>query len=438
MGTSAYSQDLQNVINRSVAIADLPVQLLVGQENTLNSQSTELTTIDGLVGKLQTAVQGIQTAMGGSSYTADISNTSLVSASLADGAQEGVYPIEIESIGSYASGATSADWGTPAKGSTFSLVVGGHSYAITTTDTSASGVATAINQQYGNLVQATVLNAGSGSSSDTRIALQAASLGPQSLDIQDSSGNSLFNQSVAGTQAEYTVPGTGAAPVFTNSRQVVISPGITLTMLAASPGNPADVTVVRSTSALSDAVSGFADAYNAVVDEIGKQRGQNAGPLQGNSILQSISQALTSMSTYSATSGSVSGLSQLGLDLGTDGHLTYTMLTLAGTDISNSNGVNQFLGSSTTGGFLQAATNAMTGLEDPTTGLIKNTEDNMKSQLADLLTTITTKQAAVDQLQTNLEAQMSAADALLATSEQQYNYMNQMFTAMQDDAQLYK
>jgi flagellar hook-associated protein 2 len=438
MGTSAYSQDLQNVINRAVAIADLPVQLMIGQENTLNSQSSELTTIDGLVAKLQTAVQGIQHAMDGSSYTADISNTSLVSASLADGAQEGVYPIEIESIGSYASGTSSADWGTPAKGATFSLAVGGISHSITTTDTSASGVALAINQQYGNLVRATVLNAGSGSSSDTRIALQAMSLGPQTLDIRNSSGGSLFSQSVAGTQAEYTVPGTGAAPVYTNSRQVVISPGVTLAMLAASPGNPVDVTVVRSTSALSDAVSGFADAYNAVVDEIGKQRGQNAGPLQGNSILQTVSQALTSMSTYSTSSGSVNGLAALGLDLGTDGHLTYSMLTLAGTDISNSNGVNAFLGSSTTGGFLQAATNVLSGLEDPATGLIKTAEDNMKSQLADLLTTITTKQASVEQLQIDLENKMAAADALLATAEQQYSFMNQMLTAMQDQAQLYK
>jgi flagellar capping protein FliD len=144
------------------------------------------------------------------------------------------------------------------------------------------------------------------------------------------------------------------------------------------------------------------------------------------------------MSTYSTSSGSVNGLAALGLDLGTDGHLTYSMLTLAGTDISNSNGVNAFLGSSTTGGFLQAATNVLSGLEDPATGLIKTAEDNMKSQLADLLTTITTKQASVEQLQIDLENKMAAADALLATAEQQYSFMNQMLTAMQDQAQLYK
>jgi flagellar hook-associated protein 2 len=421
-----------------VAIADLPVQLLVGQETTLNNQSKELTTIDGLVGKLQTAVQGIQKAMSGSSYTADVTDTSVVGASLADGAQEGVYPIEVESIGSYAAGTTSSDWGTPATGATFNLVIGGHSYAVSATDNSAGGIAAAINQQYGNVVQASVLNAGSGSGSDTRISLQATALGAQTLDIQTSSGTSLFSQSVPGTQAEYSVPGTGAAPVYTSSRQVAISPGVTLTMLTASPGSPVDVTVSRSTSALSDALSGFADAYNAVVDEVGKQKGQNAGPLQGNTILQSVSQALTSMSTYNTSNGSVNGLTPLGLELGKDGHLTYTMLTLAGTDIGNPSGVNAFLGGSTTGGFLQAATDAMTGLEDPTTGLIKTSEDNMKSQLANLLTTITTKQAAVDQLQITLEKQMSAADALLATAEQQYNYMSQMFTAMQDDAQLYK
>src|ERR1700758_480724 len=47
-GTSAYSQDFQNVIDRAVAIADLPISLLGNQQTTLTNQSNELTTIDSL------------------------------------------------------------------------------------------------------------------------------------------------------------------------------------------------------------------------------------------------------------------------------------------------------------------------------------------------------------------------------------------------------
>ena len=138
------------MINHAVQVANLPIQILQNQQTTLTSQSDELTNMDGLVTSLQTAVQGIQSAMDGSSYTADISDPTVVSATLADGAAEGVYPIQVESVGSYASGATSSDWGTPAANATFNLMVGGKSYAISSTDTSASGIANAINSQYGN------------------------------------------------------------------------------------------------------------------------------------------------------------------------------------------------------------------------------------------------------------------------------------------------
>ena len=39
------------------------------------------------------------------------------------------------------------------------------------------------------------------------------------------------------------------------------------------------------------------------------------------------------------------------------------------------------LGTSTTGGFLQTATNLLSGIEDPTTGVIKTEETNLSSQI---------------------------------------------------------
>jgi flagellar hook-associated protein 2 len=415
--------------------------LLQDQQNTWTSQSNELTTIDGLLTNLQTAVQGIQQAMDGSSFAASYSTSGIVTASLDDTAQEGVYPIEVQDIGSYASGTTDSDWGTPAAGSTFNLVVGGESYAISSTDTSATGIASAINSQYGNLVQATVLNAGSGTTADTRISLQAVALGTQTLDIQTSSGTSLFGttgQTVAGSQAEYSVPGTGAASVYTDSRSVTISPGVTLTLQSASPGNEVDTTVSRPDSTLSTAISTFVNAYNAVATEVANQygpNGQTPGPLEGNTTLQSIAETLSQIGTYGTSGGDVNSLENLGVDLGINGQMTFTALNLASTDIENSSAVDAFLGNSTTSGFLEAATNAMTSLEDPTTGIVKNAESDLQTQIANIGTTISTKQAAVSTMATNLTNQMAQADALLSTTEQQYDYMNELFQAQQTEEQ---
>jgi flagellar capping protein FliD len=124
-------------------------------------------------------------------------------------------------------------------------------------------------------------------------------------------------------------------------------------------------------------------------------------------------------------------MSDLGFSLNVDGTVTYSPLTMMSTDLSNSAGIIAFLGSATGGGFLQAATNAIDNIEDPNTGLLKSTEASVQSQIASIGSTIATKQAAVDQLQTNLTNQMATADAAIASMQQQYSYMSQMFAAQQ-------
>jgi len=194
--------------------------------------------------------------------------------------------------------------------------------------------------------------------------------------------------------------------------------------------------VTRSTSALDSALSTFVSAYNTAATELDKQRGQTGGPLQGQAIINSLSQALASISTYSS-SDSIGSLASLGLDLGTDGQITYQETTLLAADFSNSSGVAAFLGSATGGGFLEAATNVMTSLEDPTTGLIKTAEANLTSQISALGTTISNKQTQVSNMQTQLENQMAQADAAISTMEQQYSYLNSMFAAQQTADQEY-
>ena len=164
--------------------------------------------------------------------------------------------------------------------------------------------------------------------------------------------------------------------------------------------------------------------------------GNPQGRCKGQSILNSLSQALASISTYSS-SDSIGYLKNLGLDLGKDGQLTYTAMTLLGADFSDSAGVATFLGSATGGGFLKAATDTLNNLEDPSTGLIKTSETDLQSQISNLGTTITDKQNKVSDLQLQLQNQMARADASIASMEQQYSYLNSMFAAMQTADQMY-
>ncbi|MGD0773760.1 MAG: flagellar filament capping protein FliD [Candidatus Solibacter sp.] len=645
-GTSAYSTDFNNVVARAVAIAQLPITQLTNNQTALSNQSTELTTLDTKFTALQTAIQAIGTALGGSSFQTSVSSPNVVNVSVADGAQEGYYTMNVDSIGAYESSMSAQNWNVPEASTgtptTFTLVVGNQNYSVTAADNSAQSVADAINASYGNLVQATTVNVGP---NDTRIALQSATLGQTNLDIlniptgvtstslqqqataggyavsqttatwDDSGSPATYTLTVGGTQYNLTPASNSAADVasainaadgnqvratvvdlgtsashdyrislqsttdgpidgsmtldlqeaggpslqtqqlpaqslstaswdatadaagsrstynlvigsstysFTpadnsaasvaaainglyggqlhasvvdletggspdyrialqgqagttydiqkttatsyqqeqtvgalasyeinssgvvntsSTRSITISTGITATLVGTSGGSPVGITVTQSTDALNTALSGFADAYNAAVTELGTQRGQTSGQtvgaLQGQSIVNQLSSVLSSISTYSSN-GQVGGLEALGLDLGVNGQITYNPLTLMSTDFTSSAGVTSFLGSATGGGFLKNATDALTSLEDPTTGLLKTLETDTQSQITSLGTTIAAKQAQVDAMQTTLQDQMSAADALIASMEQQYTYLSGLFEAEDTADQMYK
>jgi flagellar hook-associated protein 2 len=196
--------------------------------------------------------------------------------------------------------------------------------------------------------------------------------------------------------------------------------------------------VTRSSTALNSAMSTFADTYNATVDMVKAQHGQSAGALEGQSILSTVSRALSSISTYGSTSGALSTLEALGLKSDATGHFTYNALGLLSTEFSNSAGVSAFLGSATGGGFLKTATDALASLEDPTNGLLKLSETDTQTQLTNLATNITDRTNKLNQLKLQLQNQMAQADALIASMQQQSSYLSSMFSAQQTAAQMYK
>jgi flagellar hook-associated protein 2 len=322
----------------------------------------------------------------------------------------------------------------PGTRGTYDLVIGSTKYAFTPADNSAASVAAAINSVYGSQVHASVVDLETGGNPDYRIALQGAA--GTTYDIQKTTATSYQSEQTAGSLASYEVNNSGVVNTST-TRDITVSTGVTATLVGLSGGTPVGITVTRSTSALNTALSGFTDAYNAAVTEVLKQQGQSGGALQGQSVVAQLSNILSGISTYSS-SGQFNVLEDLGMALGTNGQITYNPLTLMSADLSSSTGVTAFLGSATGGGFLKTATDALTSVEDPTTGLLKTSETDTKSQIANLGTTIAAKQAKVDAMQLQMQNQMAAADALVASMEQQYNYLSGLFQAQQTADQMYK
>jgi flagellar hook-associated protein 2 len=435
-GSSRYSSDLQAVIDRSVAIASLSLNQLNKDKTALDDQSKALTSLSDTFDSLQTAIDQVGTALGGSSYTASASDDSVLTASVSTGALEGVYKVEVKDAGAYAASMTPSAWAGGTSPSSYTLKVGPEEFTISASSNQASAVAAAINAKAGSTVRATVVNVGGAVLPDYRISLQATKLGTATPQLLDSGGANLQTEQSKGQLATYVVNNSGV-DVTSDSRSVSIATGVTVNLKAASD-TPVEISVTRSSAAVSDALSAFATAYNNTLKAVDGQRGQSDGALNGQSLLLDLSQSLRGVVTYSDSQSSVGGLDSLGLELQKDGTLKFNQLVFFGADLSNSAGVLSFLGSASSGGFLKAASAAINGIQASSTGLLSIAQDSISRQTTEVADSITTQQTRVDELTERLQAQMAAADALISAMEQQYTQISSIFESMKTASDQYK
>jgi len=443
-GTSRYASDFQSLIDRAVAIASLPLAQLQNTRTELVSQSTALSNLRTAFTSLETAVESLETASGISSYTTAVSDGAIVSATVSEGALEGVYTIEVTSLGSWTSTLSKdalPDVTDPAtqnisSASSFTLTVAGTPHTITPDAATLNELVEAINDA-GLDVEASIVNVGSTSSPDYRLSVRSTKLDAVTIQLNDGSAD-LLDTLASGAHAAYKVNGMATA-VQSDSRTITLSPGLTLTLLSQSdPGVATTVTVSRVATGISNALSSFVTAYNAAVDQLDLHRGESAGALAGQSIVSSLWQAMRQVAQYSGGSQSIASLAGLGLTFDDDGKLSLDSTTFSSVTAGNMDVLLAFLGSSTGSGFLKYATDIFDSVLDEADGLLPASIDSLEDQIEGQDDRIAAEQDRVDQIQENLVAQMSAADALIAALEQQVSYISDLFEAMKIAAQMYQ
>lgn len=435
-GMSNYSQDLNNAISREVQIAQLPITLLQNNVSTLSSQSSELQTLSGLFSSVQSAVANIDSAAG-SAMSATVSDPSLATATLGSFATAGTYSLQVTNLGSY-SDALSTSGLTTVTDPTSQNLSSSTSYKLT-----VNNVTTSISAPAGNLnalaqainnanagVQATVISVGTATAPDYRLSLQSDQYGSVSMQLNDGTTDLLAASGATGQAVQYTINGQA---VSSGSRTVTVAQGLTLNLTGTNPDIAATITVAPDASSVGNALSNFVSSYNQAITELGRNRGQGAGALAGQSIVYELTDALQGIPNYSTGGGNMASLAAVGLSFNNDtGQLSFDQSAFDTATSGSTGALTQFLGSATGGGFLEMATNTLSGLMDPTSGVFTEDINAVQSSITSINSEITTKQDQVTQLQTSLTQQMSAADAMIYELQQQSTEMQDMFTAMQD------
>jgi flagellar hook-associated protein 2 len=435
-GTSRYSADFQNEIATDVAVASIPYQQLQTQVGTLQGQSSELGTLSTEFTNLQSTVQQLETAASSALLAATSSDTTIAQPTIAAGAQAGTYTLDVTSLGSSTNTLSQAG-STPvtdpstqniSASSSFTLTVNGTATTITPSASTLDSLVSAINSNSSLGVQASIVNLGSSSSPDYRLSIQSNELGPDTIQLNDGTSDLLSNIST-GSPASYQVDGV-TTPVTSTSRTITLAPGLTVDLVGENTsGVSTTITVAPSTSSIQSALSSFVTSYNSVFSELQNNVGQAGGALQGDSVVYELTNALQNLGGYVNGSGSVNSLASLGVTYDQTGKLSFDASTFASATANQISSLTSFLGDTSTGGFLQFASNQLSSILTPTTGLIPDATSSLQSQITNDNTLIANDQVQVNTLQTNLTSQLSASDALVASLEQNYSLVQGLFQA---------
>jgi flagellar hook-associated protein 2 len=428
------------VIDRAVSIASLPLNQLQQQRTALSNESSALRSLETKFASLRATVASIESTIGFGSYTTSLSNSSTMSASLSEGVVEGSYSVEVTSLGSTAntmSKDSSAGLMVVTDPSTqnisgateYTLTVDGDSYQITPSSNTLNSLVEAINAATGANVRATAVNVGSPGSPDYRISLQSTNLGPVSIQLNDGTKD-LLDQLTPGAKAKYKVNGM-TTEIESDSRTVQLAPGLTIDLLEQStPGEATTIEVKRSTASVSNSISAFVNAYNALVDEVNGHRGDSNGALRGQGVVFAAAEALQNIPHFSTGNSGLSSMFALGLSLDQNGKMSFDASAFSTAANGNFAELAAFLGTTTQSGFLKSTSDLLDSLEDTANGTIKASISTVDSAIVEQDARIAAEQERVEQTRARMEAQIAAADALIAQMEQQVAYFNGMWEAM--------
>jgi flagellar hook-associated protein 2 len=398
------------------------------QQSTLQSQASDLTTINGNLNALATAVQALADPLGAlTALSATSSDTSVLNASASTSATAGTNQIVVSNLAAagtvytddFAGGANTSILSSGQTTGEIDLQIGGSGstptpIAITAgTNDTLTTLAAYINTQ--NLgVTASVVTDANGS----RLALVSQSTGtPSALAITGNTTNLSFDTPTGGTNANLILNGI---PFSSTSNTITGAiPGVTLNLANASPNETVQVTVGTDTGQITDAINNFVSAYNEVISDINQEVTINPttsaqGPLGTDSSVTNLQSSLLTDAAFSVTGNSgYVNLASLGINTNNDGTLTVDSSQLASELSTNPSAVQNFFQNTASTGFANNFNTDLTNLTNPTTGPLNTDLTQNSAEQADLTNSINNFQTQLSAQQTALTAEYDQVNATL-------------------------
>ncbi|WP_082190382.1 flagellar filament capping protein FliD [Frateuria defendens] len=396
-----------------------------------------LTALGSSLGSLQSALDKLSASTTYQTYTATFSDSTVAAATTLPNAIPGTYNIDVTALATAQKRTSSVFASGAAVGSgTLSIAVGGKTLdlAVSGTDT-LSSLATAINNSSDNPgVSAAVINGSNGSQlvlTSTRTGVANAFTVSASGDSSSSLAGLATSLNTAGgneaSDAKLTIDGI---PVSSSGNAVSGAlNGVTLNLTKVGS---AQLTVAQDTSAVSDAVQGFVDAYNGYAGMVGTLSSYDpstgtAGVLLGDTTLSSIQRQVSSVLSSKVGGNAIGTLASLGITRTADGTLSVDAGKLNAALSGNPSAVQDlFAGPDGYATRLDSALDHYTG----SSGIVQTRIGSLNDALTGLQKQTTALNQRMQVYEAQLRQQYTNLDKLISSLNNTSSYLTQSLEAL--------
>lgn len=457
VASSSVGLDVQSLVSQLMASERRPIDKLNTRVTSYQAKISSFGTLKGLLSGFQTALKGLNTSF--QSVNATSSDTSVASASAGSTAAAGTYALNVTKLAQaqslVAAGQTSSataigsgvatvvtfDFGTTSGATFTSNGSGTKTITIDGTNNTLQGISDAINAaQMG--VSATIVNDGSGTpyrlaltstssgvSNSIKITTDAGDAAVDGLLAHDPAGAQNLTQTVAAQDAVFTVNGIALSNASNTITDAIQGVNLTLNKEAATT----TLTVTHDTSAVTAAVSGMVDTYNALASQIKSRSAYGdttatAGALAGDGTLRLMQDQMRGIFNTPATpesGGTLTRLAEVGVSFQADGTLKLDSGKLNSAMANNFSDVANLFSSAT--GFStrldawSAAALAPDGLIEARTKSFDTSIKSYNDQISKLEARMTVLQKQYTTTYSNLNMMLNSMNSTSAYLSQQFS-----------------
>ena len=431
--------DVDGLVSSLMSIEKQPLYNLQSKQSSVNARLSAFGTLKSAVSAFQTAVKNVSSdALSALTATSSKSETVGVSVAKASSASAGSYSIEVSKLAQsdkLVSSGVAAGTTFSAANSSMAISINGKTTTLTLTDTTLSGLSSAINKANAG-VTATILNDGTsdrlvitGNETGAKNNVTIAATG--SLAQFDTTKGSM-TKTQAAQNAELTIDGIAVSKPSNTVTDAI--KGVTLNLNQTNVGSPVKVSLAKDTTAVTNQITAFVDAYNTLATAVNKQTAYNAttktsavlnGDASARSILTNIRAELGKAVTDAT---GLKTLSDIGIAFQRDGTLKLEKPDKLKSALeTNFAGVSSLF-SSTDGVAtrLTKVTEEMLGSK----GLFKTRTDGLNATIESMDKSMDRMELQLAQTEKRYRAQFTALDTMMTNMQSMSSYMTQQLAAI--------